>query len=123
MSGEGKALGRRGEEFAAAFLAERGYRILALNYRKKFGELDIVAEDGGVIVFVEVKTRRTRSFGHPLESVTAAKKQRMVRAAQAWLADNRCQDRPCRFDAVAVTVTPDGGFSAELVRDAFCVPG
>ncbi len=119
MSGDGRELGRRGEEFAAAYLTGRGYRVLAVNYRKKFGELDIVAEEGGEIVFVEVKTRSSARFGHPLESVTAAKKQRMVRAAHAWLADNRCQDRPCRFDAVAVTVAPDGGFQAELVRDAF----
>jgi len=119
VSRDRRSLGRCGEEFAAAFLAGRGYRVLAVNYRKKFGELDIVADEGGEIVFVEVKTRSSARFGHPLESVTAAKRKRMVRAALAWLAENGQEDRHCRFDAIAVTVGPDGGFQAELVRNAF----
>ncbi len=112
-------LGRSGEKFAAEFLAGLGYRILEVNFRRKFGELDLVARDGGEIVFIEVKTRSGRSYGHPLESITAAKRKRIIRAAAAWLQENGLEESPCRFDAVAVSPEPDGGWRCEVVRAAF----
>lgn len=78
------ALGRLGEERAVDFLAARGYVIVDRNWRCPDGEIDIVAFDGADLVIVEVKTRRSRAFGHPFEAVTAAKSGRLWRLGGAW---------------------------------------
>jgi putative endonuclease len=93
---------RSGEALAALFLRVKGYRIEARNWRCALGELDIVARQGGTLVFVEVKTRRGASAGRPEEAVTATKQQRLVRLAQAYLLARRTPDAPCRFDVIAV---------------------
>lgn len=77
-------LGRRGEEIAAAFLVRAGYAILDRNWRCPQGEIDVVAFDGAETVFVEVKTRSSLLFGHPLEAITAQKLARLRRLAAAW---------------------------------------
>ena len=92
---------RRGEALAALFLRLKGYRIEARNWRCSLGEIDIVASTGDTLVFVEVKTRSGHSAGSPEEAVTAAKQQRLVRLAEAYLAHVR-EVPPCRFDVVAV---------------------
>lgn len=78
--------GRAGEERAATYLQAAGYAILGRNWRCTQGELDIIAGIGRTLVFVEVKTRRTVEFGHPLEAVDARKRARMWRLASAWIA-------------------------------------
>jgi len=96
------ALGAEGEERAARFLARRGYRIVGRNVRAGGVEIDIVARRGACIVFVEVKTRRSRRFGGPEEAVGPAKQRRLVRAAGAWLRDHDARARSTRFDVIAV---------------------
>ena len=93
---------RRGEALAALLLRCKGYRIAARNWRCALGEVDIIAWQGETLVFVEVKARRDRALGAPEEAVTPAKRQRLVRLAQAYLASRGGTCPPCRFDVVAV---------------------
>lgn len=97
-------LGAQGEEIAAAHLARAGLRVVARNFRTRRGEVDIVAQDGETLVFVEVRTRRTASFGSPEESVTARKRRRIVLAAQQYLQEHGLEARPWRVDVAAVVL-------------------
>jgi putative endonuclease len=95
-------LGKMGEELAVAELARRGYAITAQRYRTPCGEIDIVAEHHGVLVFVEVKARANAEFGTAAEAVTAWKQRRLTRMARDYLTRQQIVDRPCRFDVVAI---------------------
>jgi len=110
-------VGREGEAAAAALLRDKGYSILARNYRCRHGEIDIVAFEDGEYVFVEVKTRLTDEKGSAAEAVTPAKQRKIVRVAEQYLVERGLEDRPCRFDVVAVT--PGAGGTDEVVRGAF----
>jgi putative endonuclease len=101
--GDRRALGRAAEDLAAAWLAERGYRILDRNHALRRGEVDLVCEAGGVLCFVEVRSRTGERFGGPEESVGRRKARRVVLAAQDWIARNGAGGRDVRFDVVAVT--------------------
>jgi putative endonuclease len=111
-------LGRCGERAAAQALRRAGLRIVAERARAGGVELDLVAEDGELLVFVEVKARRGTGYGTPAESVTAGKRRRLVRGALAWLARRGALDRPCRFDVVEVTATAQG-LHVRHIEDAF----
>ncbi|RAV03450.1 YraN family protein [Paenibacillus sp. YN15] len=116
-----KLLGQWGEEQAAAHLSQGGMRILARNWRARSGEIDIIGEADGRLVFVEVRTRRSSGrFGTALESVDA-RKQRQVRAtALVYLHATRQTERPCRFDVVAVTAEgADGRADIVHIPNAF----
>lgn len=103
MADSKKSLGQRGEALAAAHLESKGYRILGRNLRTSEGEIDLLAEEGKWLVFVEVRTRRSREFGTPEESITAEKKNRLIRVAEAYLeGQNALQERPWRIDVVAI---------------------
>jgi putative endonuclease len=116
-------LGALGERLAAEHLARRGFRVLERNFRTRWGELDIVAYDGRAIVFCEVKTRRlARRDRTPLESIHARKRAQVRKMAMRWLAERT--DRPyapvLRFDAIGVTLDPDGRLvSLEHLEGAF----
>jgi putative endonuclease len=92
--------------------------VLARNYRSRQGEIDIVAMDGPVLAFVEVRTKRSDRFGSALFSVDAAKRKQIRRVADDYLYRNRIRDRDCRFDVVAVDVR-DGEPRVALIRNAF----
>jgi putative endonuclease len=111
--------GRAGESAAAKFLERRGYRIVAYNYRTRLGEIDLIAEDRGTLVFVEVKARATDRFGGPAEAITPAKQARIARLAQQFLTARRLGDRPCRFDAVLISGEDPKNQRIELVTAAF----
>jgi putative endonuclease len=106
--GSRKRLGDAGERLAAERLRQAGYRVRALNYRCRVGEIDIVAEEGGDIVFVEVKTRRGEAYGLPEEAVTVAKQRKVIAAAQTYLEAQHCADASWRVDVVAVALTATG---------------
>jgi len=113
-------LGKSGEDLACRELERRGYAIVARRFRVRSGELDIVARDGAVMVFVEVKTRAGRRFGTAAEAVTVAKQRRIALLAPEYLLRHRMSDCPCRFDVVSVHV--DAGTPAvEIIRNAFDV--
>ena len=101
------SLGRRGERAAARYLRRKGYRIVARSERGSIGEIDLVAVDGRVIVFVEVKTRRSHDKGHPAEAVGPEKQQRLTRLALTYLKRHELLEYPARFDVVALT-WPEG---------------
>ncbi len=98
-----QALGRAGEDVACAALRRRGYEVLERRYRTRYGEIDIVALHGDVLVFVEVKARVGRTFGSALEAVTAFKQRRIASMAGEYLARHRGPPRACRFDVVGIT--------------------
>ena len=95
-------LGKLGEELAVEELERRGYAITARRYRTPCGEIDIVCDQAGVLVFVEVKTRADAEFGTAAEAVTPWKQRRLTRMANDYLTRERVVDRPCRFDVVTV---------------------
>ena len=95
-------LGRQGEELAARFLADKGYRILERNWRCPLGEIDLIAEYLGVTVFVEVKTRSGLQYGHPFEAITIAKLARLRKLSRAWCDAAASGQRQIRIDAIAV---------------------
>jgi putative endonuclease len=91
--------GAQAEALAAEFLAGRGLEIVARNWRRRVGEIDLVARDGDVLVFVEVRLRRRSDYGGAAASITAAKRARMIAAANLYLTGLR-RAPPCRFDAI-----------------------
>ena len=97
-----KALGSYGERMAARYLRDRGLEILACNWRCAVGEVDIVARDGDCLVVCEVKTRRSTTFGSPIEAVTRQKLARLRRLAAVWLADHEGHYADVRVDVIGV---------------------
>ena len=122
MSTATRQFGMDGESLAAEFLRKRGYRILERNYRTSRGEMDIVAEEGGALVFVEVKARRGARFGGTHDAVGWRKQQQLIRVASHYIAVNRIQNRDCRFDLVLISESPLRKKQIDLVRNAFEVP-
>lgn len=102
MTQQRQALGKLGESLAVAELERRGYAIIARRYRTQHGEIDIVAEDGGTLVFVEVKARTSDECGFAVESVTRWKQLQLASMAEEYLVLNHVVDRACRFDVVAI---------------------
>ncbi|WP_406678312.1 YraN family protein [Moorella sp. ACPs] len=112
--------GQRGEAAAAVYLERSGYRLLARNYRCPLGEIDIIAADGEAVVFVEVRTRSTATFGTPQESVDARKQMRLRRLAAYYLSRHGLSNRPCRFDVVAVWLDRQERVrEIEIIKGAF----
>ena len=120
MSDTRQALGRWGEDLAAAYLQQRGMVILERNFRGKRGEVDIIARDGKDLVFVEVKTRRGCSFGTPQEAVNWRKQQQIIHVAELYLQLHPSRLQP-RFDVVAVTAAPHAEPLVEHLPNAFTV--
>jgi putative endonuclease len=113
-------LGKWGEDVACAFLVVKGLRIVARNYRLGRYELDLIAMDGGELVFVEVKLRRSGNFGGPMGAVGFKKQNHLTRAAAAYVADKRPNVRSCRFDVVAIVLDEDcETVTLQHIRGAF----
>jgi putative endonuclease len=107
--------GARAEELCAALLRRAGLKLLARNWRCRHGEIDLVAEEGGTLVFAEVRMRSGARFGGAAESVTAAKRARLVAAARLYL--SRRPEADCRFDVLLLdALDPE---RVEWIRDAF----
>lgn len=116
--GGSKQLGRLGESLAAGYLKKKGYRILARNYRNRFGEIDIIARHGDAIVFVEVKARSSSGFGPSKAAVDARKQKRISMIALGYLKQTRNTGAKVRFDVVCVD-TDSKGTGIELIANAF----
>jgi putative endonuclease len=110
--------GRLGESLAVAYLQKAGYQILAQNYRCFYGEVDIIAQDGEIIVFIEVKSRKSERFGEPQEAVGMEKQKKLSRIAMHYLQQQRLDASNARFDVMAVKLLPDGT-RINLIRNAF----
>ena len=112
-------LGRWGEQMAARYLEDEGQVICQMNYRCAAGEVDIVALDDDCLVFVEVRTRRSRRFGTPAESITAAKKRRLIEVAQTYLQENESLEVPWRIDVASIRMSRKGELEdLTLIRNA-----
>ncbi len=118
-----RALGAAGEARAAAHLVGRGYRILERNVRAGGVEIDIVARRGGLVVFVEVKTRSSRALGPPEAAVDARKQARLVRGAAAWLRTQPMRVRRVRFDVIAVERDVSSRWQVRHIEGAFDAGG
>ncbi|MFJ6531498.1 YraN family protein [Microbacterium sp. NPDC091662] len=112
-------LGRAGEERAVQYLRGRGYTVLARNWRCAQGEIDIVAVRGAHLAVVEVKTRRTAAYGHPLEAIDARKRRRLWQLAQAWASENpaEARGRVIRLEAIGIIGTDPVSGSLEHLVD------
>ncbi len=121
MTHERLDLGKMGEEQAVTRLKKEGYRVIARNYRNTFGEIDIIAQDGKYLCFIEVRTRTKDWHGHPFESVSPLKQKKIIRAARGYLSEHGDDDIDARFDVVAVIPDDNGGYTVEVAKDAFDV--
>ena len=118
----GPRAGLEGEDLACRHLAAQGYAILARNFRCRSGEVDVIARDGGVTVFVEVKHRRGSAHGAGHESVTFGKRRRIVRAARIFASARGLSESPLRFDVISIDEA-DGRTAIRHDRGAFDVEG
>jgi len=115
-----RELGRLGEEAAVRALRAGGYVIVARNIRLRRGELDVVAEEAGTVVFIEVKARRSDAYGTPAEAVTVRKQRALRHLAAIYLARRGWTGRACRFDVIEVWLDSEGRpVREEILRDAF----
>ena len=94
--------GYSAEQLAADFLSQRGFQLIERNFTVKGGEIDLVCDDGGTLVFVEVRARKSSDFGAPEETITSAKRRRIVLAAKLYLLTKQIEERACRFDVIAI---------------------
>ena len=118
MTEKTKALGKKGEDIAAAFLEKKGYNILFRNYKCSFGEIDIIAKHKKTLSFIEVKTRSTKKYGLPQEAVTPAKQAKISRVALEFVQRYKMENRAARFDVVSVQSLNDG-YEVDLIENAF----
>jgi putative endonuclease len=114
-----RARGKGGEDDAVRWLEGQGYRILARNVTNHGGEIDVVAQDGGTLAFLEIKARDGDRLGTAIEAVRFAKQRRLSRAAALYLTARGWHGRPCRFDVLGLDREPDGGWRYTLIRNAF----
>ncbi len=111
-----KFLGKIGEDKAVAFLNEKGYKVIARNFKTHVGEIDVVFLDGDTVVFLEVKTRSSDAFGLPSEAVDLKKREKYFRVAEQFLAKNKLTKSFARFDVIEIQ-------NGEInhIKDAFCM--
>ena len=117
------SLGKLGEDLACAELRRRGYAILARRYRSRFGEIDIVSERDGTVVFVEVKARKTTRRGEAAEAITFWKRRRIAAMAIDYLAWTGRTDRRCRFDVIAIDGVGTDEMQMRVIEGAFTASG
>ncbi|MEE0914232.1 MAG: YraN family protein [Ruminococcus sp.] len=115
-----KTIGDKGEEYAVKHLKKQGYKIVVRNYRKRYGEIDIIAENKEYIVFVEVKTRHENSMTQPVDAVDKRKRMRLIKTASAFLSENETE-KFCRFDVCEVYVKSENLklISINYIENAF----
>ncbi len=121
MGNTKQRLGREGEQIAERYLIKKGYRLVERNYRCPVGEVDLIALDRRVIVFVEVKARTGHRFGEPLEAVAPRKQRKIIQTAQFFLNEKRLQQRDARFDVIGISWR-EREPRVEHIENAFEVP-
>jgi len=113
-----KELGDHGETEAVRYLKKKGYRIIKTNFRVAVGEIDVIAEKGSILVFIEVKTRSGSRFGGPLVAVNEQKQRKIILVAQSFLARYKIEGREIRFDVVTVEGKADD-WNIQIIENAF----
>jgi len=112
-------LGKAGEEVALKYLKRKKFKIIKKGFRLYKGEIDVIAYDRKTLVFIEVKTRRSRNFGLPEESVTTAKQRQIKKIAQGFMAFNNLENVECRFDVISLILKKNDGYFIRHFKDAF----
>ncbi len=118
MTTRSQQFGEKGESIAVNCLKKQGYRIIELNYRTKLGEIDIIAKQGGSLVFIEVKARKSSRFGRPELAVTPKKQRKISMVALYYLKSTKQSNAKARFDVVAINSTDDGP-NIKIIKNAF----
>ncbi|MFH1429767.1 MAG: YraN family protein [Candidatus Margulisiibacteriota bacterium] len=121
MNKSTRELGYEGESIAQQYLEKHGYQIIDNNFTVKGGEIDLIAYEGGYLVFIEVKNHSREDYGTMLQKINKKKQGRIAYAAKVYLARRGNMEIPCRFDVIAILNMPDGQKDIELIKDAFRV--
>lgn len=116
---EKTSFGRVGERLARQYLEQKGYHFFDSNFRTAHSEIDLIMNDGGTLVFVEVKSRHNRRYGEPVEAVNPAKQRHIRLGARAYVMKRRIEDTHIRFDVVEVMVSREGETKFRHTRNAF----
>ena len=111
-------LGRYGEDLAYKRIKRLGYKKIIRNYRCPLGEVDLIANDGDTLVFIEIKTRRGKSTGYAKEAVNARKQRQLSKVALSYMKSNNCSEAKARFDVIAISIKEDKP-EIEVVKNAF----
>ena len=111
--------GSEGEDIACEYLTKLGYEIIERNYQYGHGEIDIIAKDDDIIVFVEVKYRKSLEYGPPESAITKGKQKQVRKTAEAYLYDKEIKDTSCRIDVIAILHFPSKESQIEHYKDAF----
>lgn len=119
MEDSRKELGQKGEKAAQLFMQDRGMEILDTNWKCSYGEVDIIAKEGDVLVFCEVKTRKTTSAGIPEEAVTEAKQRRYIKCARVYLSRSAVPHKEIRFDVIGIYALNETQALLRYARNAF----
>ncbi len=119
MASSSHAFGQSAEALAEQVLRKKGYRILERNLRLAGGELDLIAKDRGVVVFVEVKARRSAQFGGAPYAITTRKQRQIIKLALCYLSQRGLTNTECRFDAIMVTRSEEGSLECTHIEHAF----
>ncbi len=114
-----KQIGQHGEDLAVVYLKQQGYRILERNFKTKYGEIDIIAQEGSTLCFVEVKTRSSEDYGTPFESISKPKQYKLSRVALGYLKYKKLFDVEARFDVISVLKEKGTDYKIEIIKDAF----
>jgi len=119
MSLERISTGKRGEGLALSYLRRHGYKILTKNYKTRMGEIDIIGNDNGCIVFIEVRSINSERFGLPEYTINRKKQHRIAKAALSYIKRFGLEDKDCRFDTVCVKEVDSANPDIDLIKDAF----
>lgn len=114
-----KVTGDRGEDIAADFIKQNGFEIIKRNYRFGHGEIDIIAKQKEILVFIEVKTRKNLEFGPPELAVTKSKQRQIRKISEAYLVDNKITDMDCRIDVIAILLKKNLPPEINHIENAF----
>jgi putative endonuclease len=118
-----RLFGQTAESLAEKYLQKKGYKIIGRNVQLPGGEIDLVARFGETLIFIEVKGRRTRTYGGASYAVDNRKQRRVIRLAARYLAHHRLTEQPCRFDVVLCQESPNMPIHVEHIENAFEIPG
>lgn len=119
MNNSKKQVGDRGEDIAVDLLKSKDYKIIERNFRFGHGEIDIIAKDGEILVFIEVKTRKNLEFGQPEYAVTKNKQQQIRKISEAYLYEKKIMDVDCRIDVIAILLKKNLPPQINHIENAF----
>jgi putative endonuclease len=114
-----KDFGCWGEQIAADFLKKQGFQIVSRNFCCPYGEIDLIAKEKDIWCFIEVKTRRTKSYGYGFDSVTRIKQKHITKVAQYYLGQLALYEAPARFDVVSIDYVSAEDYQIQFIRNAF----